>query len=49
MEGDRSWGIEHPGLEEDTVQEARVLISRRLGGIGAVWVSVCVGEAGVEC
>lgn len=38
--------MEQPGLEEETVQEARVLISRKLGGIGECWLRVeWLGEA----
>jgi hypothetical protein len=34
VEGERSCGIEQPGFEEETVQEARVEISRKEGGMG---------------
>jgi hypothetical protein len=34
--GERSWGIEQPGLLLETVHEARLEISLRLGGRGGV-------------
>jgi len=44
LEGERSCGIEQPGFEDETVQEASVEISRRLGGMGISGGCSC-GEA----